>query len=137
MPEFVNSVFTGRTLVAELDMDPHLFYELDGGHALFRQRIPFRSEFVIGDRIPLSCMFEGYWLMIGTERVGYIFSSQFQTVNNGGFIVTFMEAKRGSATTSETLLKTDDICVFNFPNKGTLIVSPAIGEETVTIFEEQ
>lgn len=137
MSEFANSVYTGRMFEAQINMDPHLFYELDGGHAIFRHPITQRVVLTVGDRIPLSCMFEGYWMLVHGERVGYIFSSQFQTMNSGGYIVAYMEAKRGLATSSETLLKTDDLVIFNFPNKGTLIVSPKIGDETITIFEEQ
>jgi hypothetical protein len=118
-------------------MDPHLFYELDGGHALLRAAIPKRTTITVGEQIPLSCMFDAYWLLVRGERVGYLFMSSFQVQNSGGFLCAYMEAKRGSANTVEVLLKTDEIVIYHYPNKGTLIVSPSIGEDIRVIFEEQ
>lgn len=126
-----------REITTSIPMDPHLFYELDGGHALLRTAIPKRTTVSVGDKIPLSCMFDAYWLLVRGERVGYLFCSNFQVQNSGGFICAYMGAKRGLATTVEVLLKTDEVIIYNFPNKGTLIVSPSIGDETRTIFEEQ
>jgi hypothetical protein len=126
-----------RQVVTTIPMDPHLFYELDGGHALLRTALPARAQITVGELIPLSCMFDAYWLLVRGERVGYLFTTSFQVKNSGGFICAFMEAKRGAADRVEVLLKTDDCVIYNFPNKGTLVISPAIAEEVTTIFDEQ
>jgi hypothetical protein len=121
-----------------IDMDPHLFYELDAGYALLKQRIVARSEVTLGEAIPVSCMFDVNWLLLGTQRIGYFFRSQFKVMSGGGYLVTFMESKRGTATAAETLLKIkDELVLFHFPNRGTLAISPVIGEELKHIFEEQ
>lgn len=125
-------------MLTTVDMDPHQFIELGAGYVLLKQRIPAQTEVTIGDVIPMSGMLETRWLMQGTVRVGYYFTTQFKAMNGGGYLVAFIESKRGTATTAETLLKIkDELVMFHFPNRGTMAISPVIGEEIISIFAEQ
>jgi hypothetical protein len=138
MSDLDSTIYPGREFRAPLDMDPHLFYELDGGFAMFLRPMPFTHTFFVGQPIPLSCMFDAHWLVDGDEqRIGYVFSSRFQVQNAGGYIVTFMESKRGLANAVEVLIKTDDLIVFHYPNKGTMAVIPKVSVDLETILQEQ
>lgn len=131
----VASVFAPK-LHLYLDADPGYFYELEGGYAIFKE--PVKSGTIVkGSQIPLNCMFEAYWLMRSGEKIGYYFVSQFQSANHGGYVVTWMNTGVGKATSVEVMLKTDSLVIFNYPNAGTLVISPLINEEISTIFSEQ
>lgn len=119
-----------------LDADPGYFYELESGHAIFREAVK-AGELIKGAQIPLNCMFDAYWLLRGTEKVGYFFVSQFHVANHGGYLVTFLNNGAGKASSVEVMLKTDQLVVFNYPNRGTLLVSTLINEDVETIFVEQ
>lgn len=128
---------TGRVVQILIDVAPGLFYETDGAHVMFLRGFNEMFDCFIGDRIPISCMFDVYWLMKDSERVGFWFSTQFKIINGGGYLCAFLESKKSKAEVAETLVKTDDIVIFHFPNRGTLIISPAVSPEVATIIDEQ
>jgi hypothetical protein len=82
-------------------------------------------------------MFDIYWLMVEDRRVGLLFGSSFQVKNGGGYLVAYMNQARGRATQVDVLLKTEDLVIYNYPNRGTMAVLTQIGPEVQTIFEEQ
>ena len=118
-------------------LGPHVFHEIAGGHVLLVQSVPDQQVVVVRDQIPIACMFEIHRLMATdgttTTSVGYLFSSQFKTVNNGGHIVTFLESKRGLAEKSEILIKSEDLVLIHFPNRGTMAISPTIDDYTLSL----
>lgn len=125
-----------RTEKLHLDAEPFTFYELGEGFALFQQ--PQKAGIItIGPRVPVSCMFEVYWLTRNGDKIGHYFVSQFQTVNHGAYVVTFLNNGVGKATLVEVLLKTDTLVIYNYPNRGTLIVCPVLTDDLLTIFQEQ
>jgi hypothetical protein len=71
------------------------------------------------------------------ERVGWSFVSQFQVENHGGYLLTYISKGAGKATTVDTLVKTDDMIVYNYPNRGSLIISPRVNEDIAGVLEEQ
>jgi hypothetical protein len=121
----------------EMQMDPHLFYAIQDGHALFTTRIEQGTVVGIGEQIPMSCMFQVYRLTQGDVKVGFYFVSQFHVVNSGGFLAAYMTRGIGKAIAVEVLLKTPDLVVYHYTNRGTLIVCPVIGDDVRVIFEEQ
>lgn len=127
---------TGPILQLGLDADPGLFYKLGSGHAIFKEKTA-AGELTKGAQIPLSCMFQAYWLLRGKDRVGYYFVSQFQVDNRGGYLVTYLNNGAGKADSVEVMLKTEHLVVFHYPNRGTLIISPSVSEDVQTIFQEQ
>jgi hypothetical protein len=120
-------------------MDPYLFYELGGGYALNKgpHALPDDAVLKVGPAIPLSCMFDCYWLLHEGQKVGYYFRSTFQVLNDGGYVCAYMGAARGAADRVEILLNTEELVVFHYPGKGTMIISPHVGTELTQIFTEQ
>jgi hypothetical protein len=124
-------------LNVELDSEAHLFYSTDHGFALYTQEMKQGTTLKIGDRIPVACMFEVHWLLRDGEKVGYLFNSQFQVTNKGGYIMTYMNSGAGKASAVEVLVKTDTLVIYSFPNHGALVISPHIGQDIISILEEQ
>ncbi len=123
-------------IALNLDVKPGAFYELPTGFLLPIKELPFKTVCTIGQRLPVSCMFDIYLTMIGKERVGFYFTSRFETTNGGGYLLTALKNK-GEATEVEVPIRTDDLVVYNYPNRGTLAVSPQVSTEIETIFSEQ
>lgn len=119
-----------------IDCKPGQFYELAGLYFLPTRDIVAGQELTEGQRLAASGMFEIWFAMLGTERCGFIFRSQFETVNKGAYLLTRMRGK-GQATEVEVLAKSEDLVVYNYPNVGTLAVSPLVNSEIDTIFVEQ
>jgi hypothetical protein len=133
---------TEDQFAAVKNLGPHVFYELGGGHVLLTAKVPDRHVVLVREQIPLDCMFELRRIQAtdgvdSVVNIGYYFSSQFKVINNGGHIVTFLETKRGTAEKSEILIKSEDLVVIHFPNRGTMVISPALDDHTRLIFEEQ
>jgi hypothetical protein len=82
-------------------------------------------------------MFDCYWLLHEGQKVGYYFRSTFQVLNGGGYVCAYMGAARGAADRVEILLNTEELVVFHYPGKGTMIISPHVGTELTQIFTEQ
>lgn len=120
----------------DVKADPYVFYEVKDGYAILQKEVKAGS-LTLGSRIPLSCMFDVFWLIKRGQKVGHYFTSQFQISNHGGYLVTYMNNGAGKASMVEVMLKTDDLVVYNFPNKGTLVISTKVNEETQTVFAEQ
>lgn len=121
---------------------PGVFYPLSHagkvvGHALYKDRIE-AGPMKLGAKIPVACMTEIHWLMRGDKQVGFSFSSHFPIVNGGGYLLT-QSAKAGAAPSNrvETLVKTEDLIIFHYPNHGTLVISPMIEDQVQSIFEYQ
>lgn len=132
-----NSTIESQYLKVTLDTEAHLFYALGEGHALFTTKIEAGAVVTVGERIPVSCMFQMHWLVLNNAKVGFYFESQFHVVNSGGFLATYMNRGVGKASTVEVLLKTPDLVVYHYTNRGTIAVCPVIGDDVKTVFEEQ
>lgn len=120
------------------DVEPGLFYEVDTGFVTVTKSItaPFAVE--LGDRLTLSCMFDINWLMHSGVKIGFHFATQFQIVNGGGYICTFLQTKKPQTTGKvEVLVKTDALVIYHFANRGTLVISPKVSPEIQNIFIEQ
>lgn len=124
-------------LTVDLDSESQLFYSTDLGFTLYSQELKQGTVLKIGERIPVACMFEVRWLLLDGRKIGYLFNSQFQVTNKGGYIMTYMNSGAGKASAVEVLVKTDTLVVYHFPNHGTLVISPYIGNDIQNILEEQ
>jgi hypothetical protein len=119
-----------------IDCKPGEFYELAGLYFLPLQDLAAGTALVLGPRLPLSCMFEIHFAMIGSERVGYFLQSRFEVVNGGGYLQTYLKGK-GPAKETEVLIKDETLVVYNFPNRGALAITPLVNSEIETILTEQ
>lgn len=118
------------------DCLPGTFYEVQGQWLLPTTCIEVGSTLEVGPRLPVTCMLDIHWAMLHGSRVGFVLSSRFEVVNGGSYLMTFLRNK-GPATDVETLIKDENLVVFNYPNKGTLAISPLVNPEIDTIFVEQ
>lgn len=119
-----------------LPMSAHLFYELGAGHMLPTVDIAEQSEIVLEKRLPLTCMFEVYIAHSNNNRVGFFFKTIHEVENKGGYLLTYIRNKR-PATEVDTLVKSEDLVIYNYPNKGTLAICPKVSSDIETIFLEQ
>jgi hypothetical protein len=115
---------------------PGTFYEISGHYILPTKVIDEDQVLTLGNKLSLSCMFAIHFVLIDGDRVGFAFSSQLTTHNGGSYLMTYLRNK-GPVTEHETLIKDDDLVVYNYPNKGTLAISPRVNSELITVFEEQ
>jgi hypothetical protein len=123
-------------MIAVLDMEPGSFYDMPSGFVLPTKTISKGSQLEIGQALTVSCMFSIALVNLDGERVGFYFTTQFGVVNGGAYLITSLKNK-GKATTVDVLIRTDELVLYNYPNRGTLAISPLISDEILTIFEEQ
>lgn len=115
-----------------------IFFQLEDAFYLFIHDIE-PGELEIGEELPLSCMFTIRRVMREGQQVGLQFVTQFYVKHEGGFILTYMKSGAGHANASpEVLLKIEKfVVIYNYPNKGTLAISPVVGPQIQCILEEQ
>jgi hypothetical protein len=112
------------------------FYGLAGHFLLPTRFIEAGTELEVGSRLPINCMFDVHFAMLGEERVGFLFTTRFSVKNGGSYLMTYLKGKP-PAQEAEVLLKSDDLVLYHFPNNGSLAVSPIVNQEINTIFIEQ
>jgi hypothetical protein len=98
--------------------------------------VPAGAQITVGQRLPVSCMFDVHFALVEGARVGFLFTSRFEVKNGGSYLMTYLNNK-GPATEHETLVKDENLVIFHYPNKGTLAISPLVNPEIDTIFTEQ
>ena len=125
-----------RTFKVMLDISPGIFYEIHGSYFLSKIRIPAFTFLTIGDSLPASSMFGIQWVLLNNESIGWLLSSGYLVINGGGYLLTYLNNKAGKAVSGD-VIKDNDLVVYNFPNRGSLAISPLIGPDISSIFEEQ
>lgn len=116
---------------------PGVFIECAEGHVLPTVVVPENTLLIIGERLPLNCMFDIYFVTNAEgARVGFLFNSKFQVINGGSYLLTKL-ASKSKAEVAEVLIREEDLVVYNYPNKGTLAISPLVNSEIETILAEQ
>lgn len=94
---------------------------------------------VLGVQIQIICMFSMWDLQQDGQHVGFYFESGFATVNKGGYLLTFMESKRGRATSARQVIRNDQegLVVFDFDGAGAIAVSTKVSSLLHDILEAQ
>lgn len=143
---------TGASL--DLEGTRHKFVKITNGAWLYRtvvipspqtgasESAPNPSKLVtVGSKIPGAGlgagMFELWFALIDDQKIGVILKTPHQYIEDPDYVAAFTASGRGRAQVSETLLKTEDLVIWNFPNRGTIAACPVEGPELQTIFEEQ
>jgi len=119
-----------------IDLCVGVFHEISGHYLILVHELKAQTEITIGPRLPVTCMFDINYAMVDGQRAGFLFTSRFETVNGGSYLMTYLHNK-GAATESETLIKDEHLVVFHYPNKGTLAISPLVNPELDIVFQEQ
>lgn len=121
---------------APFNLEAGTFYELGGGFYLPTQDVLHRSELVVANRLTVTCMFDVSLINYQDQTAGFFFKTRFEVQNHGGYLITFLQNKR-QATEVEVLIKTEDLVLYNYPNRGSLAISPRVSDLVATVFDEQ
>jgi hypothetical protein len=133
-------------MILDKRIPPGTFIEADNGFILSRSLIRENTSLVIGEEISNELsLLRVFWLRVDSEPVGYYFEAPHPCLvrNSGNYLLSYIESRRGRASTSETIVKvkgTDgsgELVVFNFGGCGALACAQPRDSETQTIFEEQ
>lgn len=119
-----------------LDMKAHEFYSMAGGFLLPTVDLKQGTEVDVDSKLPVSCMFDVSLAHSNKIRVGFFFKTAFEATNHGGYLITHMQNRR-CALGCEVLIKNEDLVLYNYPNRGTLAISPKVNKDIETIFDEQ
>jgi len=126
----------GATLRSLIPWETGLFHRLGQGHAIVSTpQEPGTYE--LGAKFNLICMFEMWELKRDGKPVGHFFLSGMKVESKGGYIVTFMESKRGRAETWNLLIRSPEFLLFDFPNCGAMAISMEVSEHMQKILEGQ
>lgn len=129
-------IFNKVCIVPRINCEPDLFYEVDSGVVYPLVPIPKGARLELGRPIPVTGMLDLTELMLGTKRAAYFFRSSFTMEARGGYLVTYLKNK-GEAVAHEVVLRLDNLIIYNFPNRGTMAVSPKVTEAMAKILESQ
>lgn len=137
-------------MIIEHRIPKDTFIEIGTGYVLTREPINENVHLSIGDEISNDLsLLRVFWLNCNDKPVGYYFEAPYPCVvrNSGKYLLSYIESRRGRASTSETIVKVkvkdkDDkdkgeLVVFNFGGCGALACAQPCDAETQTIFEEQ
>lgn len=138
-------------MILEQRIPKDTFIEVGTGYVLARESIKERVQLSIGDEISNDlALLRVFWLNHDDNPVGYYFEAPHPCVvrNAGKYLLSYIESRRGRASTSETIVKVKvkdkkdqkdkgELVVFNFGGCGALACAQPCDEETQTIFEEQ
>jgi len=130
------SLFFTTTVMPRIRCESFVFVEVDKGFIYPLVDIEANTKLTLGRQVPLNGMFELFELARDNERIGYMFKTSFTVENGGGFLITYLKNK-GLADSHEVLLKLDTLVIYNFPNRGTLAISPKCGPEVQNVLENQ
>lgn len=128
-------------MILEQRIPKDTFIEVGTGYVLARAPIKEKVQLSIGDEISNDlALLRVFWLNQGNDPVGYYFEAPHPCIvrNAGKYLLSYIESRRGRASTSETIVKVKgELVVFNFGGCGALACAQPCDAETQTIFEEQ
>ena len=122
-----------KTITTELDLDAGVFGKIGQTYLLPARPLPFNSVLLL-EQIPCGCMFSIWEARMNDKLVGYAFSSAFNVVNGGSWLLTSLKKKPETYT---VLLRTDEVIVYSYPNVGALAISPKVSTSMASILNEQ
>jgi hypothetical protein len=113
-----------------------VFYSMEDGFVLcFSNQEP--GLLAKGEEYKLNTMLRMWDLTSEEKPVGFFFSSPFKMESRGGYLVTFMEAKREKATASKLVIRHDSVMVYDVEGCGSMALSTKVSPEVLSILMEQ
>jgi len=122
-------------MIVTVDLPAFIFASIGSEFILPTVNIKANAKIKLSS-LPISCMFNISLVMIDDVKSGFHFTSRFTTDNHGSFLVTYLQNKP-LAENAEVLLKSPELVVYHFPNRGTLAISPSVSDLVQSIFEDQ
>ena len=118
-----------------MTLDEGYFFQLGTQYLLPLEPIPVGSVLRLSPW-NVKSMFRISHGQIDGKRVALCFNSQFTVVNGGGYLITYMN-KKDPVTEFNLLVKTPQVVIYNYPNRGTLVISPRVSPDIQGFIEEQ
>lgn len=115
---------------------PGVFYRLGLGHAIVNENYG-PGNYELGQKFNLICMFEMWELTRDGKTVGHFFLSGMKVESKGSYILTYMESKRGKATSSQLAIRCPNFVLFDLPGCGAMAISMTVSEHMQQILEGQ
>jgi hypothetical protein len=119
-------------------LEPGEFSAVMDGHVLATERIE-PGTLDVCRKFDVVCMF-GIWEVRRDQQLcGFYFHSGFQVENKGGYILTFMESKRGKASAADLVLRNDKdgLIVYSFDGCGAIAISTKVSKFVLGVFDTQ
>lgn len=113
-----------------------VFYPIDDGHVLLCEAVD-PGPLERGAKYELNSMLEMWDLMRGDKQIGWFFYSAFRVECKGGYLITFMEARRGLADSGTLIVRRPEFVVFDINRCGTLAISMKVNSTMENILMEQ
>jgi hypothetical protein len=123
-----------RTSIA---FEPGEFYSLSDGHAIVFDKAPAGTVFERGSEYSLNSMFSMWDLTLAGKHAGFFFYTALKVENRSGFLVTFMESKRGKAQEGRLVIRHPEVMVYDFPGCGAMAISTKVSDHMYSILMEQ
>ncbi|QDH83411.1 hypothetical protein [Achromobacter phage Motura] len=123
-------------MIVSQNLDSGLFYTMDCGYLLPLQDLTQGQELRFEPMAANSSMLEMEKVLIGDQVVGMNFKSGFQTVNKHTYILV-ASAQAQKAENYSVLFRSEDVAVYNFPNRGCLAISTKLSPMVRTFVKEQ
>lgn len=120
----------------EVDLPAFIFASIENAFILPTVNIKAGAKLDL-QPLPIACMFNISIVYINNVKAGFHFTSRFTTNNHGSCLVTYLQNKKLAEAPPEVLLKSQELVVYHFPNRGTLAISPSVSDLVQSIFEDQ
>jgi hypothetical protein len=115
---------------------PGEFYALGTGHVLVTSK-QAPGNYELGSQFQLESMFDMWELKRDGQAVGFFLHSGFTVKNACGYLVTYMESKKGKAKTCNLVIRHSDVMVYDYEGCGALAVSTKVNSKMLSILLEQ
>jgi hypothetical protein len=123
------------SLALPMTLDEGYFFQLGTQYLLPLETIPVGSVLTLTPWVVKS-MFRISYGMFENRRVALCFNSQFTVINGGGYLITYMN-KKDPVLEYNLLVKTPQVVIYNYPNRGALVISPRVSPDILGFIEEQ
>jgi len=121
-----------------IPIDSHHFYTIGPYYIIGFQPIPGKRRVEL---IPMdvNCMFNIYKMERKGKFLGLAFRTASTVINAGAYLMARMNnrGRKPDLSGSTVLMRTPDIVIYNYPNLGTLAVSPVMNSQMTALLEEQ
>ena len=124
-----------RNLVPRYD---GVFYQMGDGFVVLNRKVG-PCVFRRGTELKLNSMFSMWelWVEGEEEMAGFFLYTAMKVRNGGGFLITFMESKRGKAKEGGLIIRNDHVMVYDFPGCGSLAISTKVNPRMLSVLMEQ
>lgn len=79
----------------------------------------------------------GKFIEYDSEVVGYFFTSHHRTIVNQSYLLAYNGIKAGLVKNCNRVYSEENLVILEYPNSGTMAISPLVDSSILTILEEQ